>query len=105
MQLCGKQVRDSSAVGDAWLVATVAVCDFEVRAKMVRSALKRKIVFFKEVPRISGLNLLRLVVDLRIAVRISVNEAAVGQERPRENRRSSQCYEMIDPGFSDFSPN
>src|SRR5229473_4770080 len=72
---------------------------------MVRSALKRKIVFFKEVPRISGLNLLKLVVDLRIAVRISVNEAAVDRERPRENRRSSQCCEMIDPGFADSTLN
>jgi len=50
-------------------------------------------------------NLLKLLVDLRSTVRISVSEAAVDLERPRENRRSSQWCEMIDPGFADSTLN
>jgi hypothetical protein len=30
-----------------------------------------------------------------------MTEAAVDRERPSENRRSSQGYEMVDPGFAD----
>jgi len=48
---------------------------------------------------------LKLLVDLRSTVRISVSEAAVDRERPRENRRSSQWCEMIDPGFADSTLN
>jgi len=48
---------------------------------------------------------LELLVDLRIAVRLSVNETAVDGKRPRENRRSSQWCEMIDPGFADSTLN
>jgi len=48
---------------------------------------------------------LKLLVDLRNTVRISMNEAAVDRERPRENRRSSQWCEMIDPGFADSTLN
>jgi len=44
---------------------------------------------------------LKLLVDLRVAFRISVNEAAVDRERSLENRRSSQRCELVDPGLAD----
>jgi hypothetical protein len=80
----GKNVRAFSGGFDAWPLSTVAVCDCDTTAKTVNNALKRKIVFFNGVPRICGLICLKLLVDLRIAFRISVNEAAVDRERPRE---------------------